>query len=277
MLKFDAAAFFTYLDAISWVEAMLPSDTADEDYEKRYSETLEEFKYMADLCKAIGLDDCAEESLRCIDYTKEHKDNPKGVHALSRVLVTHIESELEKRVFLWVRPNCTTLVDNNQAFGKAVANAFPSAKDDIKEAGNCLAADCGTAAVFHLMRAAEVALRTLGRDRRVTFPKGDISQKQWGEILNKLHGEIGDLVKRDAKNWPDDAVREAQIRFYQEALVMFNAFNDVWRRHVAHAHEGAMYDVSRAISVWNHTKRFMDQLATKLSETSLGAEYWTAA
>jgi hypothetical protein len=166
------------------------------------------------------------------------------------------------------------MLDNEKSFGQKVYDAFPSARLDVKEAGNCLAGDCATAAVFHLMRVAEVALRELARDRRVIFPKGSIDQKQWGEILGKLKSQIGDLILKDGKLWPSEDVRQEQVRFYQEALMMFNAFNDVFRRHVAHAREDSIYDTPRAITVWNYTKRFMEWLAPKISETSEGDEYW---
>ena len=182
MLKFDAARFFTELDAVNWIEALLPDDPADAEYKQHYQDTLKNITDLANQCTAIGLNECADEAMRHRGYAEEHRGNPKGIHALGRVLVSSIEQKLEKRVFLYVRPNCTVLVDHSQAFGKAVADAFPTARDDIREAGNCLAADCATAAIFHLMRAAEVALRALARDRSVTFPKGDIDQKQRGGI-----------------------------------------------------------------------------------------------
>lgn len=276
MLKFDAATFFNDLEQVNWVEAWLPEDTSDKDYERRYAEVLTDIQDVANQCNSIGLKECADEALRYLEYAKNHRDNPKGIHALGRVLHTSIHAQLEKRVFLWVRSDRGVLVDSTNAFGKASADAFPSAMPDVREAGNCLAADCGTGAVFHLMRAAEVALRALARDRRVTFPKGDIDTKQWGELLSKLSSEIAELVRRDSKLWPSEDVRQAQIRFYQEALIVFNAFNDVFRRHVSHAHDGAMYEVDRAVSVWNHTKRFMTDLAAKVSEHTVGDEYWKA-
>jgi hypothetical protein len=276
MLTFDAPQFFQELENVGWIEAWLPDNTGDADYEKRYAEVLEDFDDIAEQCKTIGLDDGADEAMLYKAYALESKNNPKGIQALGRVLVTSLRAKLDKRVFLWVKPNCTALVDNNNGWGAAVSAAFPSSRRDIKEAGNCLACDCGTGAVFHLMRATEVALRALARDRRVTFPKGSIEQKQWGEILGQLRAEIGELGRRDSKNWPSDEVRQAQIRFYQEAVVMFNAFNDVWRRHVAHAHDGAFYEARRAIAIWNDTKRFMTQLANRISEHAVGDEYWKA-
>src|SRR4051794_4802873 len=52
-----------------------------------------------------------------------------------------------------------------EIMGAEVKAAFPSAMPDVLEVGNCLAAECNTAAVFHLMRVAEVGLRALASDR----------------------------------------------------------------------------------------------------------------
>ena len=157
----------------------------------------------------------------------------------------------------------------------AVYDNFESARQDILEAGNCLAAECCTGAVFHLMRAAEVARRVFGADRQVTFPKGTIDSKQWGEIIGQLEKAVVKLGQDDSTNWPSDAIRQSQIRFCNWALIEFRAFNDAWRRHISHAHEGATYDRDQAMSVLQHTKAFMVKLASRLSEHSTGPKYWT--
>jgi hypothetical protein len=46
-------------------------------------------------------------------------------------------------------------VNNDSLIGGEFNKKFPSAVGDIREAGNCIAVDCGTAAVFHLMRGVE--------------------------------------------------------------------------------------------------------------------------
>src|SRR5690606_26724969 len=103
-----------------------------------------------------------------------------------------------------------------------------------------------------------------------------LSQKQWGEIIKQLETTVGSLVTRPAANWPSEEMRQEQIRFYQLAMVEFRAFNDAWRRHVSHAHEGAFHDAYQAASVMMHTQRFMQQLATKISEHATTPEYWTS-
>ncbi len=54
-------------------------------------------------------------------------------------------------------------------------------------ASNCLAADLPTAAVFHLMRAAEFGIRALGNERGLKIKNVEsLEFAQWGQILNDL-------------------------------------------------------------------------------------------
>lgn len=50
-------------------------------------------------------------------------------------------------------------LDDEPIFGKKVYEAFPDIRDEIKNAGTCLALELHDAAIFHFMRAAEVGLR----------------------------------------------------------------------------------------------------------------------
>jgi hypothetical protein len=57
--------------------------------------------------------------------------------------------------------------DNGRLFGAAVFDAFPSARMDIREAGNCWLFGRNNAVVYHLMCAAEFGLRALAADRHI--------------------------------------------------------------------------------------------------------------
>jgi hypothetical protein len=87
------------------------------------------------------------------------------------------------RRFLHIEKDRIDFLEKDNLFGIEVADKFSSAIRDIKEAGNCLAAECGTATVFHLMRAAEFAMRALARDREVSFSDKPLEEKEWGHDL----------------------------------------------------------------------------------------------
>ena len=60
---------------------------------------------------------------------------------------------------------------NDPLFGAEVDGKFPSAAFEIAEAGKCLALERSTAAVFHLMRALEVAIECHSQMHRHTRPR----------------------------------------------------------------------------------------------------------
>jgi hypothetical protein len=69
-------------------------------------------------------------------------------------------------------------------FGDGVFNAFPSADEDIAEAGACLALGRGTASVMHLMRASEVGLLALAKALGVG------KKNDWGSYLREIDKEL---------------------------------------------------------------------------------------
>jgi hypothetical protein len=146
---------------------------------------------------------------------------------------------------------------------------------DIEEAGNCLAAECNTAAVFHLMRVAEIGLRALAEDRNASFKNKPIDQQEWGTILGFLDGCILQLRKDGIANWSDPQIKDVQIRFYSEVVAELRGFNEAWRRHISHAREDGIYDRDYANSIFKHVRSFMQKLATKISETTTTPQYWT--
>jgi hypothetical protein len=56
------------------------------------------------------------------------------------------------------------------------------------------------------------------------------------------------------------------MQFLSEAAKEFFYFKDGWRNYVAHGR--AAYDEHQALGVLEHTRSFMNHLATRLSEAS---------
>jgi hypothetical protein len=185
-----------------------------------------------------------------------------------------IQTEIAKKQFLLIAQDRTKYLDGRGLFGPDVDISFPSAIVDIQQAGNCLAVECTTAAVFHTMRAVEIALRALAIDRKPTFAKGSLDVQQWGNILAALEVSIKALRTADRKLWPSAEIKEAQVSFYNEAYLEFRSINEAWRKHVSHAHKESLYDRDQAISIFSHSCRFMQVLARRISEASVTPEYW---
>ena len=102
--------------------------------------------------------------------------------------------DLKFHKFLRVRPDRRHCVDNAELFGPDVNKAFPKAIEDIRQAGNCMVAECGTAAVFHLMRVAEHGLRKLATRLHVKLThKGSnhpIEFADWDKVITGIRNEI---------------------------------------------------------------------------------------
>jgi hypothetical protein len=155
-------------------------------------------------------------------------------------------------------------VNQERPFGEDVAVAFPSAANDLLEAGNCLAVGCNTAAAFHLMRVAEVGLWELGKDRQIPCAKsGKIEFTEWGKIISELEEAVIAV-----QQWPNSQTKEEAHKFYNSAAVEIRAFNDGWRRHSAHARPNMpKMEQDEALALWGHVSRFMNKLAGKMGET----------
>jgi hypothetical protein len=189
--------------------------------------------------------------------------------------VRHLGSQIIKDVFRYkfvqIPEEVTKYVEQTLPFGQEVNDSFPSAAADLIAAGNCLAVECNTATAFHLMRAAEVALWELGKDRQIPLAKsGKIEFAEWGTII----GELEEAV-RLVQQWPNSSTKEDAHKFYNKAVVEIRAFNDGWRRHSAHArpHMPKM-ESDEAIALWGHVFRFMQTLASKIGEGKYTPLVW---
>ena len=158
-------------------------------------------------------------------------------------------------------------------FSERAIKAFPSAYMDIVEGGRCLALNRNNAAIYHLMQGAEVGLRSLAWDRRVTVTKWKkqvpLEFAQWGDM-------IGEIQKKNEliNHWPR-SLREEASRYYKRALFEVDSFNEIFRKHISHA-RGELYEPDVAISCWGHVYRFMDMLAERMSETNRTPNVWNS-
>jgi hypothetical protein len=141
--------------------------------------------------------------------------------------------------------------ESGNIFGDDVFNSFPSANDDIAEAGIRLALERGTACVMHLMRAAEVGLTALGKATNVG------KQNDWGSYLREIEKEL----TRRAKS---SGARSLDEQFYSEAAASFDHLKRAWRNPTMHVDRS--YTVERAEEIFLAVKSFMAHLATRLSE-----------
>src|SRR5688500_16871248 len=105
-----------------------------------------------------------------------------------------------------------------------------------------MAAECDTAAVFHMMRAVEWALRAFCVDlgyyrlRCKNKRSGKITYKpipfaQWEEILSGIESKAQKKSQALSRGKKKQGLQE----FYLPAIQDFKGFRDAFRNHVMHA------------------------------------------
>jgi hypothetical protein len=220
------------------------------------------------LCEEIGFAQAKDKIGKSVEYfTRKVLDISSVANELRNVLEV-VETETTRVTLLRVPRALKVYVDNPKPFGTAVYDAFPSARDDIKEAGNCLATDCNTAAVFHLMRAVEWGLRALAWDRRVTLPKKrPIELAGWDDIIQQLEN-----AEAAIQQYPKTLAREAQFEFYHGATMQFRRFKNVFRNRIMHSRDD--FTATQALGVFENVRDFLQTLSGRISETSRTPVVW---
>lgn len=174
-----------------------------------------------------------------------------NLNATIRQLYSTIALELDGRKFYGPLRPFEQYYDQPKLFGPTVFKNFPSAKDDIYEAGMCLALERGTACVMHLMRVLEVGLAALARTLDVPH------KNDWGKYTEAIGDEL-DKRAETAK------ARSAEEQFYAEAGVNFDRLRRAYRNPTMHPDKS--YSQERAKEILEAVKSFMSHLATKISE-----------
>ena len=171
----------------------------------------------------------------------------------------YLQNELGERKFAFIPTAQSKYFECDNLFGLEVSKAFPSAMPDIKDAGNCLAADLTTAAVFHLMRVAEFGLRALAKELGCAF-SFPIEFATWGNIIDKLDEKLKAL-KPTARG----DKREDDYQFYSRLVQEARSFQHAWRDPVMHVRT-RFDEPMEAENVFNHVRRFMQTLAMRVAE-----------
>jgi hypothetical protein len=154
------------------------------------------------------------------------------------------EDDLRRRHFLSVSEEDLKFWDKDHLFGETVSRKFTRASWDIKNAGNCLALGQGTACVFHLMRAMEVAVRKLAKKMNVTITPQSTWRKMTGLMDDKIKKmpDTTDRLKRKKNDW-------------EGARANLHHVGSVWRNNTMHP--ATSYTPSQAQDVFNAVRVFM--------------------
>ena len=179
-------------------------------------------------------------------------------------------TNLWQRQVIQIEPELAGCINNDAPFGDDVKDKFADAIPDLRESGNCIAIDSGTAAVFHLMRAVEWGLRALCADLgilrvRRSYKKSNpkfaaLEWTQWERMLEEAQKKID---KKIEKLGPSKRKQSLQ-QFYYPIMQDLKGFKDAFRNHVMHSR--VSYAQRQALDIRDHVQRFRQALASGLTK-----------
>lgn len=193
---------------------------------------LQGLKLVQGECARIGLDITAETAKEVQDRLRVEAPlvNFQWLLDQTRGLRKLFEKEARGRIFLYIPKEHSKYFlrrDEPFAFGKMVAESFPSSAFDVHEASICLGCSRSTASVFHLMRIMEVALGVLGRKFGVS-----LAHTNWAPAIEEIESKIRGMRKDPAwKALPDC---NEQQEYYAQAASHFGVLKDAWRNYTMH-------------------------------------------
>jgi hypothetical protein len=200
------------------------------------------------ICIEADLDDVRPELDR-FDAMLNRGATIDEIAASAGHLKHRIIDELENEHYYQVARVDVQYYGQKELFGPSVARKFKDAAYDIENAGNCLALGQGTACVFHLARAMDVALSRLARKLKITVGAKD----SWGVILGAMSGKINKMPEASqAKKNKRDKWSEARIHLFH--------VKEAWRDRPLHAKQ--TYSPARAKEILEAVKVFMAYFAT---------------
>jgi hypothetical protein len=257
MIKFWAASFASELnwlkdwDDHAWIEMEESRDSKASAAQK--VELVNGLNPIEKHCEILELNVSRNLCVRLKNRLKGRDDCYwQVIQAELEGITRSIQKELETANFTYVPFSKAKFLPNDSLFGESVERQFPDVKEEIKDAGNCLAADLNTAAVFHLMRIAEAGLRRLAKPFKISLPH-KIEFATWGKVLDAIQIEL------DKKGVQRSKAKDKKLQRYSQLLLEIKAFQHLWRNPVSHLR--GRYDELQAQSAFNHVRAFMQKLS----------------
>jgi hypothetical protein len=186
------------------------------------------------------------------------------VIALFDDLLSAMRGDVDGITCTFIEKSKAQYFEQDDLFGEPGKPFKPLASDainaEIKAAGNCLAADLNTAAVFHLMRVAEHGLHALAVHLGA-WPATQTALKysEWGRVLEAIGKELND--RRRALPPGRGSAKEKEQMFYDGLLADLAYFlHD--RNPVSHLR--GHYEADEALPVLRKVGDFIKRLPPKV-------------
>jgi hypothetical protein len=226
---------------------------------KREIAELKAFSSQLNLIETLGRVERFEASLDLCERGHKHFTIEEFFSEI-RGISEAFAKELAQRQFAFIPANKACYFELDDLFGESFHKVASSEMNmEIKAAGNCLAADLNTAAVFHLIRAAEFGLREfvihLKADKRLAK---SLEDADWHELIDAAHLAIESIAAKKSKTKKGEARRKSRLKCYRTALSEFRILKDEWRNNVMHTRGG--YTEYGAMDVYCRARDFLPRL-----------------
>jgi hypothetical protein len=265
----DMIRFFLVDICVRWAEIQ----AAAKDYEKaaygpKGNQNLipEDFQHLAKIqghfsliAKTLDLNDTANQLYQFEHSLKHDAATPLSTHILLKNLIITTRNDMALKRVTFIPNEKVDYFQQEALFGAEVNEAFPTAIEDIKSAGNCYAAGLNTAAVFHFVRSAEVALVALAKKKLKikNVGKSPVEEAMWQRIIEALEGKI-----EEAEKLAKGPKKRAALKLYHDLSNDCKAIKDKYRNPVCHGTE--ICTPLTAMDAHNSVKRFMVGVAAVL-------------
>jgi hypothetical protein len=184
MLRIDALEFFSLGECSSTIRSDIyyRSKTDLADFQK--TEVRDAIARLSDLCGKIGL-------TTSLALLRTRENNLPETRREWELLIAAVRAELETNLFLFVPSHRAKYYE--MTLEGTVTTRFPAASKELVAAGNSFAVGLYTSCVFHSMRAAEIGVRVLAKELRVSFPDKPLELAEWQNILDQADSKIVDM------------------------------------------------------------------------------------
>ena len=183
-------------------------------------------------------------------------------------LYEEIEHAAKQECFFHYPRELAKLVLDIPSEWKIILDGFPSSRREIETGIDCYAFGDYPGCVFHMVRIAELGLRTIARERGVKTvgKKKPIEWGTWQDVFQAIETQL--KIVRQAHAGPK---RDAAVTFYDTSLSDLRRLQG-YRDPTMHFR--ATYDRGEAYDAMHRVKSLMQTLAFKLNETKVRRIRW---
>jgi hypothetical protein len=263
MMNFDLRGLFTALEFVRQhleisARLMGTKETALGPLDPQYKSVVENnLQWIGKQCRELTLTASEDRVVRIWNIWRDV--TPAALFMELKPLSESLEDELLKiHFYRYPRDKALLVILAPGDWAETIA-AFSSAKAEIENGIDCYACGHNAAAVFHMMRVAELGLRALAHERQVTFPRYPLEYEEWEKIIE----QIEEKARAATSRMPRGPVKDAARAFYTAAVAQLRAFKET-RNAIMHMR--GHFDEDDAKRAVNQVRDFMNGLSLKIGE-----------